>query len=73
MKKINVKNNFFKDIMFNVITHRKYALVNKVLLFFGLTINAFVYVLSLFIGSQFVIDVNRNIRLFNMLLFLGLV
>ena len=53
MKKINVKSNFFKDTMFNAITHRKYALVNKALLFFCLTINAFVYVLSLFIGSQF--------------------
>ena len=73
MKKINVKSNFFKDTMFNAITHRKYALVNKALLFFCLTINAFVYVLSLFIGSQFFIDANRNIRLFNMLLFLGLV
>lgn len=72
MRKISFSPTFFKDILFNEFTHYKYLLINKVLLCSGLCLNGIFFLLSLFIGADFVNEVNDGLKMINVLLITGI-
>lgn len=72
MKKLSFSPTFFKDILFNEFTHYKYLLINKVLLFGGVCLNGIFFLLSLFIGGDFVNEVNECLKMLNVLLVVGI-
>ncbi len=72
MKKVSFSPTFFKDILFNKFTHYKYLLINKVLLCSGLCLNGIFFLISLFIGSDFVNEVNDGLKMLNVLLIVGI-
>lgn len=72
MKKVSFSPTFFKDILFNEFTHYKYLLINKVLLCSSFCLNGIFFLISLFIGSDFVNEVNDGLKMLNVLLIVGI-
>lgn len=72
MKKININNNFFKDIVFNVYTYKKYLLIDKLLLAGGILINAISFFLYSLTGNPLFHEVDFYLRITNALLVSGI-
>lgn len=67
MRKIVLKENFFKDIVFNVATSKKYLFMNKIILVGGIILNAISFLIYSFTGLSFFHDSSNYLRLFNIL------
>lgn len=72
MKKITVNENFFKDIVFNKFTYRRYLLVDKLVLIGGILVNAVSFFLYSITGNMIFQQMDFYLRIMNALLIMGI-
>lgn len=72
MKKINIGKNFFDDILFNEFSHKKYLLMDKLLLIGGVFFNVLSFFLYSLTGNTLFHEFDFYLRIFNALIVTGI-
>lgn len=72
MKRIGLPENFFKDVIFNTYTYKKYLFVDKLILICGILLNLMSFLLYSATGIRFFVQVDSYLRMINALAITGI-